>query len=221
MTTYWLSPIYNGIQFTNSDGAPLSGGSIYTYVGGSYTTEATTFADNTGTPNTNPIILDSSGRLPNVGIWLDSTQSYNFVLSNGSIILDRVANVTGVPIPISSSSSNIIWNTITPAPTYVSTTSFLVPGSFTTQFAVGNRVQILNSTSAYQYATVTAVSYSSGNTNVTVQNDSTALSSLMVQVAWSDLVANGVDVCQVQRIYPYAAGHAIKKQPKLLFCGAN
>ena len=190
--TVWLSPVFNGQQFLDNNGFPLNGGLIYTYEAGSFTVQQTTYTDDTGsTANSNPLILNSAGRLSNP-IWLDSTKSYNLVLcTNGNVQLTNEDNVTGVPVLVNSGSTNLIWNIVGASPTFVSTTQFLVPGSYSTQFAVGNRVQILNSTSAYQYATVTAVTYSGGNTQVTVANDSTVLSVLMTQVSWSDAVASG------------------------------
>lgn len=71
-------------QFFDDDGAPLSGGFLYTYQAGTITPHET-YTDSTGdTPNTNPVILDSGGRC---NLWLDTT-SYKFVVtdSNGDVI---------------------------------------------------------------------------------------------------------------------------------------
>ena len=64
-----LSPIGNGFQFFDSNGAPLNAGKIYTYQAGSSTPLAT-YTDNAGlVANTNPIILGTDGRPPSE-IWL-------------------------------------------------------------------------------------------------------------------------------------------------------
>ena len=74
-----------GAQFFDSNGAPLSGGLIYTYAGGT-TTPAVTYTSSTGvTPNTNPIVLDAAGRTPNE-IWITSGNSYKFVLQTSTSV---------------------------------------------------------------------------------------------------------------------------------------
>ena len=194
MTTYWLSPVFLDASFADNNGAPLSGGLLYSYVAGSTTVEQTTYANKTGTPNTNPVVLNSAGRLT-TGLWLDSSLAYQFVLKSADgITLCVIDNVTGVPVLASSGSSNVIWNTLTATPSYVSTNQFLVPGDFVVQFAVGNRAQILNSGGSYQYGTVTASAFSAGNTVVTLAVDSGNLNSTISAVAWSDLVAAGPTV---------------------------
>lgn len=58
------------------NGFLLAGGQLYTYAAGT-TTPLTTYTDNTGgTPNANPIVLDSSGQ---GHIWLTAGVSYKFV----------------------------------------------------------------------------------------------------------------------------------------------
>lgn len=70
-----------GWQFFDNNGRPLSGGKLYTYQAGT-TTPATTYTSSTGgTPNTNPIILDPAGRIPEE-VWLTSAANYKFVLKN-------------------------------------------------------------------------------------------------------------------------------------------
>lgn len=70
-----------GWQFFDNNGNILSGGQLYTYAAGT-TTLATTYTDSSGTvTNTNPIILDASGRVP-TQIWVTSTAVTKFVLQN-------------------------------------------------------------------------------------------------------------------------------------------
>ena len=70
-----LSPIGNGQQFFDNTGLPLNAGLLYTYQAGS-TTPLTTYTDIGGTiANTNPIVLDTSGRLMSE-VWL--TYGYNY-----------------------------------------------------------------------------------------------------------------------------------------------
>jgi hypothetical protein len=64
-----ISPVFNDAQFT-SNGSLLAGGKIYTFAANSNTIQQTTYTDNSAkTENSNPIVLDSSGRLQ-MAIWL-------------------------------------------------------------------------------------------------------------------------------------------------------
>ena len=75
-----------GYQFFNANGAPLALGNLYYYVGGT-TTPQDTYSDSAGTAaNTNPIVLDGSGRL-GVDVYLGSTANYKEVLTASSAII--------------------------------------------------------------------------------------------------------------------------------------
>ena len=74
---YTLAP-YEQRQYFDDDGNPLAFGKIQTYEAGTGT-PATTYSDSVGTPNTNPIILDASGRTQ--AIYLD-VLSYKFILTD-------------------------------------------------------------------------------------------------------------------------------------------
>lgn len=69
-----------GWQFFDNNGSPLTGGKIYTYLAGTTTPQAT-YTSSLGTvAHTNPIILDSAGRVPSGEIWLVMGSVYKFVL---------------------------------------------------------------------------------------------------------------------------------------------
>lgn len=77
-------------QFCDANGAPLAGGSVATYVVGT-TTPAATYQDYQGTiANTNPVILDATGR---ASIW--GGGNFRFIVKdvNGNTIYD--ANTSG------------------------------------------------------------------------------------------------------------------------------
>jgi hypothetical protein len=77
-----LSPVGGAAaQFFDNNGIPLSGGLLYTYAAGTSTPLVTYTTQQATIPNSNPIVLDSAGRVPNE-IWLQSTFSYKFVLTN-------------------------------------------------------------------------------------------------------------------------------------------
>jgi hypothetical protein len=74
-------------QFFDNNGVILSGGKIYTYVAGT-TTPRATYTSATGvTPHTNPIILDSAGRVPGGEIWLTQGLVYKFVIETSTGVL--------------------------------------------------------------------------------------------------------------------------------------
>lgn len=79
-----LSPFAGaGAQFFDNNGIPLSGGLLYTYSAGTTTPSATYTSTSGSTANSNPIVLDSSGRVPNE-IWLVAGSTYKFILQNAS-----------------------------------------------------------------------------------------------------------------------------------------
>jgi hypothetical protein len=83
MASVLLSSVGNGQQFFDNNGVPLAGGLIYTYQAGTSTPLAT-YTDNGGTvANANPIVLDSSGRVP-YEIWMFTGYSYKFVIQTSS-----------------------------------------------------------------------------------------------------------------------------------------
>lgn len=107
-----LSPIGNGFQFFDSNGAPLNAGKIYTYQAGSSTPLAT-YTDNAGlVANTNPIILGTDGRPPQE-IWLSEGYYYKFILKDSDDVTiqtyDNLYGIIGVaPTPATPTPSGVI-----------------------------------------------------------------------------------------------------------------
>lgn len=64
-------------RFYSNIGLPLVGGKLFTYAAGT-TTKIATYQNQSGTPNTNPVILNFRGE---ANIWLDPTLTYKFVLA--------------------------------------------------------------------------------------------------------------------------------------------
>jgi hypothetical protein len=91
-----LSPIGNGQQFFDNTGLPLNGGLIYTYQAGS-TTPLATYTDINGTvANSNPIVLDSSGRPPSQ-VWLTYGFNYKFVVqTSAAVTIGTYDNIYGI-----------------------------------------------------------------------------------------------------------------------------
>jgi len=95
----FLSPIGGaGWQFFNNSGsAPLSGGKLYTYAAGT-TTPLVTYTSSVGiTAHTNPIVLNSGGRVPGGEIWLTDNVDYKFVLRTSTdVLIDTYDNISGI-----------------------------------------------------------------------------------------------------------------------------
>ena len=160
-------------QNSNSAGVPYSGGKLFTYAAGS-TTKQNTYTDSTGgTPNSNPIVLDSAGRPP-YDIWLTTGLTYKFVLAPSTDTDPPTSpiwtsdNLSG----INDTATNVTqWVTSGLTPTYVSATSFTLVGDQTTEFHVGRRIQTTN-TAGTIYSRISASAYTT-LTTVTVVNDYT------------------------------------------------
>ena len=72
-----------GAQFFDNNGVILTGGKIFTYEAGT-TTPLATYTSSTGnTTHTNPIILDSAGRVPGGEIW-NALRLYKFILKTSA-----------------------------------------------------------------------------------------------------------------------------------------
>jgi hypothetical protein len=94
-----LSPIGNGQQFFDNNGQPLNGGLIYTYQAGSTTPLASYTTISGNVANTNPIVLDSSGRPP-TDVWLTYGYFYKFVVKTSAAVTvgtyDNIYGIIGV-----------------------------------------------------------------------------------------------------------------------------
>ena len=96
MTTVNLSCFAGaGAQFFDNNGIPLSGGLLYTYSAGTTTPSATYTTNSGSTANSNPIVLDASGRVPNE-IWLTGGATYKFILqTSGATQIGSWDNIPG------------------------------------------------------------------------------------------------------------------------------
>jgi hypothetical protein len=209
-----ISPVFQDTVFLGNDGKPLVGGKLFTYEAGSNSAEQTTFADwNGSTANTNPIVLDSSGRLP-TQLWLADGYSYNLVLTqaDGTTVLQTHDNIRGVIGSYAGGGiGTVIWNPITVVPTYVSANTFQLTGLFAVEFAVGNRVRFQFSDMSYGYGVVSNVTYADPVTQVMLINDSASFSSIVINVAWSAAVVTD---------YIVDAG-AVGYTPAFSYAGSN
>ena len=93
----FLSPVGGAAaQFFTNSGVILSGGKLYSYAAGTTTPKATFTSSSGNTNHTNPIILDSAGRVLGGEIWL-SAPPYKFVLNTSTdVLIATYDNITGI-----------------------------------------------------------------------------------------------------------------------------
>ena len=93
----FLSPV-GGVaaQFFDNNGIILSGGKLYTYAAGTTTPQVSYTTSAGNVPHSNPIILDSAGRVPGGEIWITS-QAYKFVLNDANnVLIATYDNIIGI-----------------------------------------------------------------------------------------------------------------------------
>jgi len=93
----FLSPIGGaGWQFFNNDGTVLSGGLIYTYAAGT-TTPQTTYTTSAGNiAHSNPIVLNSAGRVSTGEIWLTASPYKFSIFTAASTLIATYDNISGI-----------------------------------------------------------------------------------------------------------------------------
>ena len=80
-------------QLLDNNGDPLSGGKLFAYEAGT-STPKDTFTDESGdTANTNPVILDSSGR---ADVWLEAGEYKFSLFDSADNLIKTVDNISGV-----------------------------------------------------------------------------------------------------------------------------
>lgn len=175
----FLAPIINSQQ-EDSNGRPLSGGTIEVYLAGS-STPVTTYNTQSGVANTWPIVLNTLGLNNQGAVWLQGGLSYKYVIKDSTGVVQRtIDNIRGIN---DSSVTPDQWITYAGTPTFVSATSFTLPGDQTSTFQVGRRIRTSN-TGGTVYSTITSSTYGAPNTTITVVNDSGVLDSGISAVAY-------------------------------------
>ena len=93
-----------GHQFFDANGNPLALGNLYYYVAGTATPQDTYSNSAGAVTNTNPVVLDGSGRLQ-VDVYLRSNANYKEVLMASSSVNNVNLSGTALPTPSDSSGS--------------------------------------------------------------------------------------------------------------------
>lgn len=93
-----LSPVFGVAgQLFDNNGNPLAGGKIFTYLAGTTTNASTYTSSNGSIAHSNPIILDSAGRVPSGEIWLTDGITYKFVVQDSvNNLIGTYDNLTGI-----------------------------------------------------------------------------------------------------------------------------
>lgn len=159
-----LSPLAGaGWQFFDDNGDPLTGGLLYTYAAGT-TTPLASYTDSTGaTANTNPIVLDSAGRV-SAQVFLTTGSSYKFVLqTSASVTIWTKDNIDGIP---ESSITSLRINGSTSG--YVDLQTVPVAGANTITFPAATGTVLLDPNTAFTgtttFETISATKDISGRT---------------------------------------------------------
>lgn len=190
MSAAYLSPIFNGWQFLTDQGVVLGGGKIYSWVAGS-TTPSPTYTDSTGAvPNTNPILLNSAGRMPQE-VWLPIGVATKFTVTdanNVALVPGTYDNIRGLGDPYFNTVIGE-WIQGTP-PTYVNSFTFSVAGNQTSTYPAGRRVQMII-TGSTLYGSVQSSIFTT-STAVVVTLDSGALNGSLSSVLYGFLNSTNV-----------------------------
>lgn len=95
----FLSPVGGAAaQFFTNSGVILSGGKLYSFAAGT-TSPQVTYTSSSGTvAHTNPIILDSAGRVPGGEIWINEPP-YKFILNTSTdVLIATYDNIFGIGV---------------------------------------------------------------------------------------------------------------------------
>jgi hypothetical protein len=101
-----------GQQFFDNNGNPLSGGKLWSYQAGTTTPQTTYTTASGNVAHTNPIILDSAGRVATGQIWLTLGSNYKFTLmTSTNATLATWDNITGINgTGITSNASTVVYD---------------------------------------------------------------------------------------------------------------
>ena len=101
-----------GQQFFDNNGVILTGGKLYSYAAGTTTPQTTYTSASGSTAHTNPIILNSAGRVATGEIWLTAGNNYKFALyTSTDVLIATYDNITGINgTGIASNAANVTYD---------------------------------------------------------------------------------------------------------------
>jgi hypothetical protein len=104
---FYLCPISAILQYFTDTGVILSGGKVNTYLAGTSTPQSTVTDITGGVNNSNPIILNSAGRLPNVSIWQQGGVNLKIIITdaNNNPLGPTFDQISGINDPAATTST--------------------------------------------------------------------------------------------------------------------
>jgi hypothetical protein len=174
--------------FFDANSNELSGGKLFVYLAGT-TTKATSYAETDGvSPNSNPIVLNSRGEVPN-GLYVNGGATYKLVLAPSTDTdpptspiwtRDNLAAYNDISVTLSISE----WITSTFVVSFSNGTTFTVPGDVTDTYQVNRRVRATIG-SGNIYGRIDSSTFAVGVTTVVVTWDSGALDATLTAVDYA------------------------------------
>jgi len=123
-----------GWQFFDNNGIPLTGGLIYTYAASTTTPQATYTTSVGNIAHANPIVLDSTGRVPGGEIWVTVGLAYKFVLQTSANTLiatyDNITNGSIIVIGDFTGTGSQTIFVLSATPTSLNTTNVYINGVY-------------------------------------------------------------------------------------------
>lgn len=137
-------------------GVPLSGGKLFFYAAGSSTKQNTYNSSSGSTANSNPMVLDSAGRLQ-TECWLTTGLTYKLVLTTSTDSDPPSSPIWSEDVVggINDSTVSIDQWQSGPTPTFSSANSFTLAGDQTSNFHANRAVKMIDG-SGENYSHITA-----------------------------------------------------------------
>jgi hypothetical protein len=204
-----LSPV-GGVaaQFFDNDGNVLSGGKIFTYTAGS-STPAVTYTTAAGViQHSNPIILNSAGRVPSGEIWLTDGISYKFVLKDANdALIATYDNIVGI-------NSNFL-NFLAEQEIQTATANQTVFTLTTTQYQPGSNTLSVFVDGVNQYGPGAQYSYVETSSTVVTFNNGLHVGALVKFTTTQTLSGGTTDASLVTYNPPFTGGVETTVEAKL------
>ena len=210
-----------GWQFFDNNGTILSGGKLYTYAAGT-TTPLTTYTSSSGAvANTNPIILDSAGRVP-YEIWIDTTSTAKFILRDSTdVLIGTWDNIPSYASSLNLTGTNNAVAYFNSVGTFTSSSNMTFDGSNLTVaggITTGSNVAITGNISTTGTATFTGLISSTAGISSSTPAVTQAANDNSTKIATTAFVANTSAKAKIQplTVTPSGGGLGIELAPTTL-----